>query len=380
MIFVPTDELKVGMRLAKPIFNKRGVMLYDRDSKLTSQGITSIRNFRLIGIYVLEPAEPLPPMTDEDREFERFQTMSVFTLQEILQDIRDGRQPAKLEQLCTDILRQFGRGGGKLTFMQNLRSPEDTVYKHSLNTAILSAAIFAALSPKSKAQQRYTVMAALLHDIGSLDIPEEIAKKKSSELGEDESELIAHLREEGYRMIRENCDLDSEIMKDISYLLRDLRDMKEPAQNKSVDFQVETLKCAYVFDMLTAMKYGEEPRSDIAAYKYLHHPMNHINQQVVAALAHAIHIVPTGCSVVFTDGTKGIVLTENPDDILRPFVLSYRDNQVYNLADGRVYEKMQIRDVLKTMDNRYVMTDEYKKYQEALKNGEVKPVRRPEEK
>ena len=378
MIFVPSEELKVGMRLAKPIFNKRGVLLYDRDTKLTTQGIASIRNFHLIGIYVLEPAEPLPPMTEEDREFERFQTMSVFTLQEILNDIRDGRQPAKLEQLCTDVVRQFGKGSPKLTFTQNLRSPEDNVYKHSLNTAILSAAIYAALAPESKTQQRYTVMAALLHDIGSLDIPESLAKKKTADLTEDDLELIARKREEGYRMIRENCDLESEVMKDISYLLRELRDMNGMPDTKSPDFQVETLKCAYVFDQMTAMKYGEEPQSDIAAYKYLHHPAHHINQQVVAALAKSIHIVPVGCSVVFTDGTKGIVLTDNPDDILRPFVLSYRDNMIYNLSDGRVYEKMQIADVLKTMDNRYIMTDEYKKYQEALKNGEVKAIKLPE--
>lgn len=377
MMFVPADELKVGMRLAKPIFNKRGVLLYDRDTKLTAQGITSIRNFNLIGIYVLEPAEPLPPMTEEDREFERFQTMSVFTLQEIMNDIRDGRQPAKLEQLCTDVLRHFGRGSGKFTFMQNLRSPEDTVYKHSLNTAILSAAIYAALAPESKTQQRYTVMAALLHDIGSLEIPDALARKKAAELTEDDLELIALKREEGYRMIRENCDLESEVMKDISYLLRELRDMNGMPDAKTPDYQVETLKCAYVFDQLTAMKYGEEPQSDIAAYKYLHHPAHHINQQVVAALAKAVKIVPAGCSVVFTDGTKGIVLTENPEDILRPFVLSYKDNQIYNLSDGKVYEKMQISDVLKTMDNRYIMTDEYKKYQEALKNGEEKVIRRP---
>ena len=56
MIFVKADELKKGMRLAKPIYNKNGVMLYERDSRLTEQGIISIQNFGLIGIYVLEPA------------------------------------------------------------------------------------------------------------------------------------------------------------------------------------------------------------------------------------------------------------------------------------------------------------------------------------
>ena len=84
MLFVKTEDLKAGMRLAKPIYNKNGVMLYDRNSKITSQGIISVNNFGLIGIYILEPAEPVPPMSEDDIEFERFQAMSVFTIREIL--------------------------------------------------------------------------------------------------------------------------------------------------------------------------------------------------------------------------------------------------------------------------------------------------------
>ena len=61
MLFVRTEELKPGMRLAKPIYNKNGVLLYERNSKLTIPGINSVRNFGLIGIYILEPAEPVPP-------------------------------------------------------------------------------------------------------------------------------------------------------------------------------------------------------------------------------------------------------------------------------------------------------------------------------
>ena len=63
MHFVKTEELKTGMRLARPIYNKKSILLFDRNSLLSVQAIESIRNFGLIGVYVLEPAEPLPPMT-----------------------------------------------------------------------------------------------------------------------------------------------------------------------------------------------------------------------------------------------------------------------------------------------------------------------------
>ena len=57
--------------MARPIYNKDGVLLYERNSKLTYQGIQSIRTFGLLGLFILEPAEPVPPMTQEDILFER---------------------------------------------------------------------------------------------------------------------------------------------------------------------------------------------------------------------------------------------------------------------------------------------------------------------
>ena len=45
MHFVKTEDLCPGMRLAKPIYNRLGVLLYERNTELTPQGINSIRKF-----------------------------------------------------------------------------------------------------------------------------------------------------------------------------------------------------------------------------------------------------------------------------------------------------------------------------------------------
>ncbi len=164
MIFVPTDELKVGMRLAKPIYNKNGVLLYERNTKLTLQGIYSVKNFGLIGLYILEPAEPLPPMTAEDVEFERFQTMAVFSIKDDLKSIQKGHKPSELMVLANQIVRMYGALGHKVNFTQNLRSPEDYVYKHALNVGILAALISHKLHIDSS-EQMNIVVAALLYDV-----------------------------------------------------------------------------------------------------------------------------------------------------------------------------------------------------------------------
>ncbi len=375
MIFVPAEKLKVGMKLAKPIFNKSGVLLYDRDTRLNRQGIISIKNFNLIGVYILEPAEPLPPMTEEDRAYERFQTMGVFSLRDAMNEIRDNRNERPAEDLADEIIRRYANHAGKITFNQNLRSPEDNVYKHSLNTAILAAATYSRLASDPD-RQRAVVLAALLHDIGALDIPMAVKQKNTADITPEDNEIMDRCRAKGHDFLLEKTSIDTSVTRNIALLIKDIKDRHSGVIGYSIvaDMQVEALKVAYYFDELTAMKYGEDPKSDIEAYKILRHPKNHMNQQALLALTGAVKIVPVGCCVTFTNGDKGIVLTENEDDILRPFVLSFRNNKIFNLSEGKVYEKFQIADVLKTMDNRYIMTDEYEKYKQALKDGKEKSI------
>ena len=165
MLFVKVDELKPGMRLGKPIYNKNGVLLYDRDTKLTMQAIFGIKNFNLMGLYILEPAEPVPPMTEDDINFERFQTMAVFSIREDLDLIAMGKKDKGLDWLCSLVIKNYGAIDHKINFVQSLRSSEDFVYKHVLNVAILSALIAGQLGVKG-GRLNSIIKASVLHDIG----------------------------------------------------------------------------------------------------------------------------------------------------------------------------------------------------------------------
>ena len=125
MLFVKTEDLKQGMRLARPIYNKNGVLLFERDSRLTKQGIDSVKNFGLIGLFVLEPAEPVPPMTQEDLDFERFQTMAVFQIKDELDYIVRMGKPSKLQSIVDSLIKNYGHLDRSINFVQNLRSGED---------------------------------------------------------------------------------------------------------------------------------------------------------------------------------------------------------------------------------------------------------------
>lgn len=352
MQFIRTEELKPGMRLARPIYNKNGVLLYERNTKLSMQGVYSIKNFGLIGIYILEPAEPVPPMTEEDIEFERFQTMAVFTLREILSAVASGKYPTSLPRLTGEIMRNYGRLDHKINFMQNLRSPEDEVYKHSLNTAIL-AAVMSHKMRMGNSEQNNVIMAALLHDVGKLMLVKEQGEAVLAKLDAEE-EFLQQSHQKGITLLASAYDMNDEVRAIISETLR----LVDGRITEGASRAATLLQTAYAYDMLTAMHLQKEPDSEVEAVRHLLDKENGFNQDAVWALIDSINIMSPGTCVEFTNGDKGVVLRENDGNILRPMVLCFRDNHIYDLYYDEIFEKLKIKDIMKTMDNRFVMDRE----------------------
>lgn len=347
MLFVKVDELKPGMRLGKPIYNKNGVLLYDRDTKLTMQAIYGIKNFRLLGLYILEPAEPVPPMSEDDINFERFQTMAVFSIREDLDLIDSGKKDKGLDWLCSLIIKNYGDLNHKINFVQNLRSSEDYIYKHVLNVAILSA-IIAGQMGFSVGRINLLVKSAILHDIGALKLQQSL---DAEDLDDGTKEVVKKNTQE---TLARYGDLDEEVPRLITQmqeLYTSESDAEIPAALKE-SVNANILYVADAYDRMTAMKSFEEPTSEVKAVRELLADEERYNKKIVNALIHGISILYPGVCVELTNGEKGLVVTENEDNIFEPIVLDFRNNNLYDLSDPSVKQTVEIADVMKTMDNR----------------------------
>ncbi len=200
MQFVESKNLKPGMRIAKPIYNKMGVMLYERDTLLTPAGIKSIENFGLIGIFILEPAEPLPPLSEEDIQFEQFQTIYMFRAKEIMDKLQQQKEPDTLSSLVENIISKYGSLDHKMNFTQNLRSSADFVYKHAISTAIL-ATMIANVMHCTPSDKLNITTAALLYDLGYLFVPRKILDKSDVDMTEEDDKVIHECRKRGYALL-----------------------------------------------------------------------------------------------------------------------------------------------------------------------------------
>ena len=352
MNFVEAENLKIGMRLARPICNTKGVLLFERDSRLTRQTIESVKNFGLLGVYVLEPAEPLPPMTEEELESERFQVMMVFSIQDELEKILETKKSYRLQTLVSTIIKTYGHLDEKVHFYQNLRSKDDFVCRHALNTAMLCAMMAHCMNVKVEERQQ-AVTAALLHDIGKMRVPPEFLFGRSTI--QDNTDMI-------YQMQQQELDLveaveGAQVRRICTQVIRAQHDFTCNGKidgNMKLSVPAKILLLANRYDELTAMDLQGNSKSEVKALQeFLDYPALY-DETVVNALVNCINILFAGVSVELNTGEKGLVLAENPADILRPVLLIFKDNSILDLS-LRANSDLYIVDIMKTLDNRYVM-------------------------
>jgi hypothetical protein len=350
MLFVRTAELKAGMRLARPIYSKEGVLLYERNSKLTTQSINSVKNFGLIGIFILEPAEPVPPMTKDDIEFERFQTMNVYAIDDELARIIQTKRATKTQVITANVIRSYGHLDKKINFVQNLRSKEDYVCKHALNVAILCAMITHVMNMKID-EQLDTVVAAVVHDVGKLMLAKTMPEMISNE------EVVERYELQGFDLVEKTFSSNPGVKRICVQAQKMQSNFEKGIFNPDIKLVqgAKVLLVANAYDEMTAMQLEGEPASEVRALKLFMENPDVFDPDVVDAMIRSINILGPGSCVELNTGEKGLVLAQNNENILRPMVLTFDTNMIVDLSNEMAYGDLEIKDIMKTMDNRYVI-------------------------
>lgn len=364
MKFYRPDALKVGMKLAKPIYDKRGVLLYDRSSALTESVINSIINFNMIGLFILEPSESLPPITEEERELESLQSSYMFRLRDIVASFSKKTLSPDLDVLATEITEKFGHIDHRYHFGQLLRSADTYTYSHSVCTAILAAMMSRSLS-MTKPTTKDMVKAILLCDIGYLYFPENLRDKKPSEWTEKDEEMVLMYRQKGMDLISLEyneygfSDITIQILKESMTFSR-----KEPTELFQKEWHAGTkaLIVADKFDRMTATSLGEAPTSSVQAFHYMQERDSIYPTPAVKALSRAILILTVGQCVKLTNGKTAMVMELNKKDAFRPTVMVMETNELLDLYEPRFRDKIEIKAVVDTLDNRYVCDEETLKH------------------
>lgn len=355
MKFYKPEELKAGMRLAKQIYNKQGVLLYERGLVLTDQIIASVQKFGLLGVLILEPAEPLPPISAEEQEFEQLQTTYMFRLRDCLIAISKGNNPEDFFSLVSDIYQRFGGINHRASFSQTIRSNEDYNYKHAVCVAILSAMTAHRLNLPPETVKDL-IAAALLADFGYLYVPKNIMIKHGEELTNIDLLSIEQYRTKAFHLLKQETNpygLSEHTFTALAEFLKVPRKENLSLDISSFHLNTKILIVADKYDRMTAMSLNYQPVTPIVALRHLEKHETLYESFIVSALSSSISFLPVGQCVELSTKKYGMVVAENPGDLFHPQVLDLSDNTIYDLSSPKLRGVIEIQDLMASMDQRY---------------------------
>lgn len=204
-------------------------------------------------------------------------------------------------------------------------------------------------------EQADTVQAAIVHDIGKLTVPKNI--KGKDVLTPEEQEAVRMAQIQGHNLIDIVFSSSPNVKRICAQALRALESLEsgEDISSMKTVKGAKVLAVAETFDTMTAMQVEKAPDSEVAAIKHLLENPQVYDSDVVRALIRSINILAPGVSVELNTGEKALVLNANEQNVLEPMILMFGDNSIVDLSDREMFGDLEIKDIMKTMDNRYVM-------------------------
>lgn len=355
MHFVKSDALTESMRVARPILDKKGRTVISCNDKLTSEKIELIRNSGLPGVFVLSPAEPVAPYSEEDAKLDSFRSVNAATLSNEMKEIVMTHRLHRLEYLADEILAAYGNIREKIHLTLDVRTYDDFIFKHSINVTIIAAKMAARLG-LTPTEKRACVFACLFHDFGKTLVPQKLLE------GEPPEEVLRVLdisQDIGFEYM-DSLFPDLPAVKKSCIIVQRMLSKFKAGREQDKEWLVagaDVLMVVEMFDELTSVKITGEADyiSYVAAIRYMLEFPDTFKKNVVNALASCIDVFAPGMTVLMNNGKKAVVTTLHPEKSLYPMVLEMGSNRMIDLSDRNAYPDLEIVDVVGDTDNRVRM-------------------------
>ena len=319
MRYVLIKDVEPGMVVAHRVVDAAGRILAGEDSRLSEYAIEKLRREGYDGIYIQDELSSDIIIEGAVSNTLRAAAMGCVQKRDIDSCLR----------MANDIMTELSQKSRTTLDFTDFRTTVDYLYAHSVNVAILSCLIGMGYG-FNEIELRNLTFAALLHDIGKMDIPS-IIRNKAGRLTREEYQIMKSHAILSYELIKDRSDISAHVKKAVRSHHENVDGSGYPDGTLGEEQSLFTkiLHVADVYDALISRSPYKKPYSTQEASEYLMGGCGVLfDKEVVETLLRYVPIYPKGTEVVFSDGRSGIVYENSGVNNLRPVVKLYDGTMV----------------------------------------------------
>lgn len=325
---VSVGFLEAGMVAARNVHSAEGRLLVTKDTVLSEAMVANIQKTSLGSIYVRNPLfqdiEAEEVVTEDNRRKAVMALKSAVTAYQKTKvlDI----QPLKkvLRELVVEIIRNRD----SMIHQLDMRTYQDYIYAHSVNTCVLSVLIAVNLDyPEGKLTD--LALGTMLHDVGMMMLPDALLMKMGN-LTPEESKQVQQHPEDGFNILRTVREIPITVAH-IAYQHHERVDGKGYPRNLTADKILEFAKVAAVADTFDALVSDRPYRKGMVPHEAYEVMMaladSYVDRDILHLFLTHVAIYPVGSVVQLDNGQHGVVTKVLPRLQTRPQVRLLTDQQ-----------------------------------------------------
>lgn len=343
MFYVNTEDLLPGMYLGRDIhyfdMNIQAMSVLTRGIHLTEESIKALVNAKVEGAYISHLSNDIKMTQTIDTELKN---QAVDGIQSLAKGFMGGHitseQMESINDTTINLVETVSADKDIMVNILDLKMYDDYTYHHSLSVAVMSLAVGMEFG-FDKNTLNELVTAALLHDIGKIAIPITIINKPSR-LTPEEFEIVKkHPIAAGVHLRKNNLVSQNTFMGIVGHHEKwNGTGYPNGLDGKNIHMFARIMAVADVFDALTSHRPYRKPAPTHEVLEYIMaNAGTHFDEEIVRAFLKRVAPFPVGSHVRLSNGKRGIVIRNYPEQPLRPQIAIIGEDTSYDLFKDPQY-------------------------------------------
>lgn len=313
--------IRPGMSLARDVYDEDGTIMLSAGTVLTERLISRLEKRQILSVFIRNPRIELPEISDSVKEATRSRARMM--VEHAFNSIKKAEQFSMSEEeqkIVHKVVEEVTQDPLAVVQIAHINRNSRDIMAHSVNVSLLSTATALAMGVSNSDTLHELALAALLHDIGLLMIPQDLLARRES------------LKPEENLIYREHANWGFAILQESDSLPRSValvaQQHHEHADGSGYPLQL-TSSTLHPFSRIVAAVNAYETmcvsfagsngcKSHLAYESILAGAGSRFDLQVAKALQSRLPMYPPGSLVELTNGLVGVVISADSNLPHRP--------------------------------------------------------------
>lgn len=316
------------MVLIENVYSREGYLLIPKDTILTERFIDKLVEFGAARVNI-----------DSDgiydgylQEFDTAYNTALTNVEDLFLTAKHKRSVdiSDFAEIIKPLLVNLKIGRHLIVYMKFVDCEEDFIFQHSVSVCVLSL-LMGKWMGYDEENLKILGLAAILHDIGKIMVPE-IILNKPDKLTADEYNIVKNHTRYGYQILK-NSEVPDEVIRSAALAHHERVDGKGypfGLKGTMLNEKVRIISICDMYDAITSERPYKESQNPLKGYKIISdNSYKGLDPYLCKVFVNNGVAAFDGCNVTLSDGRVGKIIKASSENPAKPWVIA--DNKFINL-------------------------------------------------